>query len=370
LTQRSEAGFRVLQVSEAAGGGVLQMISSLSAGVHAAGHQVDVAYGRRPETPADVVAALPAGIGVHELPWTGRRSIAAQGRAGGQLRRLIRSLRPDVVHLHSSFAGLIGSLYIPRDIPTVYSPHAYAFMQPDSPRALRGAYLMAEMFTARRCQLVGCVSHSEADLARRYVRAPNVLTVPNGIPDLDPEALAARPPVAMTDDADRPPLVVAMGRIAPQKRAPETADILVALRDQADVAWIGGGSVVQDAKLRAAGVPVTGWLSHEAALVQLDRASVYLHWSAFDGQPMSVLEALARDVVVVASDIAPNREIVGPRQVVGSAGEATELTRRIITDRVFHDELLAEQRLRRSRWSAERMSSRWLDVYRHLTSMS
>ena len=41
-------------------------------------------------------------------------------------------------------------------------------------------------------------------------------------------------------------------------------------------------------------------------------AKVYLHWTAWDGLPLSILEAMANDVVVIASDIPANRELSVP----------------------------------------------------------
>ena len=51
-----------------------------------------------------------------------RQGAALCGRYGGGLR----SVRPDVVHLHSSKAGLAGRLAIRGGVPTVFQPHAAA----------------------------------------------------------------------------------------------------------------------------------------------------------------------------------------------------------------------------------------------------
>ena len=46
----------------------------------------------------------------------------AQLRAALALRRLVARVKPDVVHLHSTFAGFVGGLAVPRRIPCVYTP--------------------------------------------------------------------------------------------------------------------------------------------------------------------------------------------------------------------------------------------------------
>lgn len=349
---------RVLQVTEAPGGGVLEVVVALAGRLADEGHAVCVAGGRRPETPRDLLGTLPGGVRVEILPWAGRTA-RAQLRAMRALRRLVREWAPDVVHLHSSFAGLVGALALPRGVPSIYTPHSYAFEWAGLGRARRLALIGAERLIARRCTVVGAVSESEADLARRVARAPRVALVHNGISELDPDRLP--PPV------DRPrPVVIALGRIAAQRRPQATARILGALADAAEVCWVGGAPGDEDVAVRAAGIPVTGWLSRPEALERLGGATVLLHWSASDGQALAVLEAMARDVVVVASDIPPNRELLGAEQVCVTEVEAIALARRALLDPGERERMLAAQRVRRSRHSASRMTSEWLALYEQL----
>src|SRR6476660_5545947 len=45
-----------------------------------------------------------------------------------RLRRIVRNYRPDVVHLHSSKAGVLGRVAARLEgVPVVYSPHNFAF---------------------------------------------------------------------------------------------------------------------------------------------------------------------------------------------------------------------------------------------------
>jgi glycosyltransferase involved in cell wall biosynthesis len=119
-----------------------------------------------------------------------------------------------------------------------------------------------------------------------------------------------------------------------------------------------------------AGVPVSGWLAREQALEQLAHARVYLHWTAWDGLPLSILEAMARDVVVIASDIPPNRSILGPRQVFSSKADASKAIHRALFDDSYHQTLLRDQRRRRARYGSTAMRRGWEDVYRALALSS
>jgi glycosyltransferase involved in cell wall biosynthesis len=108
---------------------------------------------------------------------------------------------------------------------------------------------------------------------------------------------------------------------------------------------------------------VSGWVERDEAMERLASATAYLHWTAWDGQPLSVLEAMARDVVVVASDIDANRELLGPEQVCATEDAAVELLRSIVADPERRARLLESQRARRAGHGAARMVEAWRDVY-------
>jgi len=93
-----------------------------------------------------------------------------------------------------------------------------------------------------------------------------------------------------------------------------------------------------------------------------------VHWSAWDSHPLSVLEAMARDVVVIASDIAPNRDLVGEDQVAASADGAVALVSRALAEGDYRARLIESQRARRGRYGAGRMAADWLRVYRELAA--
>lgn len=350
-------GVRVLQVAEASASGTFEVLRSIAAGADARGHDVCVALGRRPQTPTDLAERLGGGIELRLLPWA-TRGPADQVRAARALRALAVAWEPDVVHLHSAFAGIVGSAAIPRGIPIVYTPHASPTARGSDGAARRAVYRLAETAVARRAAVVvGAVSEAEAALVRTQLRARDVRVVPNGIAELDPGSI---PSPARREGR---PLVVATGRIDEQRRPAESAAILSALTDLAEVRWIGGAPAGEDRPLLDAGVPVTGWLPREEAVDQLAGATAYLHWSAWDGLSLALLEAMARDVVTIASDIPANAEVVGPRQVAHDVAGAVALLRRVLTEPAFRAERVAEQHERRARYGVAAAVEGWLALY-------
>jgi glycosyltransferase involved in cell wall biosynthesis len=350
----------VLYVAEAFGGGMFEITRTEAEGVARRGHRVAIAYGVRPETPPNLRASLDPLVELIPLPWTAR-TLKAQVRAQLALRRLRQSWQPDVVHLMSSYAGLHGVLAM-KGVPKVYTPQAYAFTMASEPAHKRWVYLILESFVARHVDLVGACSLSEGAQARSLPGARSVAVVPNGIEELD------RDPIPRPLAARSEPTVVAMGRPLPQRQPEACARILAAVRDHASVRWIGGGapdSLAHQALL-AADIPMTGWMSRQETLVALGESTLYLHWTAWDGLPLSVLEAMAMDVIVVASDIGPNREVLGSQQVCRTEEDAVTLLRRLISDPGLREDFLHNQRERRKSYGADEMISRWTEIYSSL----
>jgi glycosyltransferase involved in cell wall biosynthesis len=351
----------VLLVAEAFGGGVFELVKVVAEGAAAQGHRVAIAYGRRPETPPSPRDLIDSEVELIELPWHDR-SAAAILAGTRQLRRLLRERNPDAVHLYSTFAGVIGSAVTPAEIPTIFTPQAYAVTMRNRRRGRRTLYKALERFASKRATVVGACSEDEGRLACE-LGAETVTVVPNGIPELDTNGVVFRRP-------DSRPRVIGIGRTVPQRQPEACARILSAVSDIASVAWIGGGGgslgVPGAESLRRAGIQPSGWLPREEVLDELADASAYLHWTGWDGLPLSVLEAMARDAVVVASDIGPNRELLGGKQVCSSEEEAVALLRRVLTDEELAGEMLANQRRRRAAYSGHRMIQGWLELYRGL----
>jgi glycosyltransferase involved in cell wall biosynthesis len=225
----------------------------------------------------------------HELPagkWAQLRAV----------RRIVGECRPDVVHLHSSWAGLFGRIVpMPRHTRVVFTPHGFGFQRLDLPRFMRLGFLLADKVLGVRTDVVLACSVHEATLSRRHRLARSVLHLPQELPLHVSAALcqAKRAPRA----ADGPIIVGMTGRICPQKGSDFFAAVARALRATAAgregfvLRWIGGGPEGSAAELEAAGVEVTGWLPQDISVKELASCDVYLHSAAWEGYPMTIIEA-------------------------------------------------------------------------------
>lgn len=206
-----------------------------------------------------------------------------------EMRRLTRQVRPDVVHLHSSKAGLL-RLLVPRGVRRAYSPHCYAFERLDVAQPVRRGFRAAEKALARFTDVVVAVSPHEAELASSLRATTEVVAVSNlgQISSFVPNGV----------DVER---VVTIGRIAPQKAPKRFAHVAQVAGDDIEFVWIGDGDPLLRHDLEKSNVRVTGWLSPDDVREELRSAGLYLHTADWEASPMSLAQALAAGVPLICS---------------------------------------------------------------------
>ncbi len=202
----------VLHVSEVSWGGVVSLLRDFTAEQVARGHQVSLL----------VPPVFPElGSGVHRLDWAlDRRRPGTYLPALRELASAVRRLRPDVVHLHSAFAGFFGRLplTVTGGTPVVYQPHAWSFDVFDDAR-LRTLAQRWERLADRRTDLLVANCEDELDEGRPLgLRTPGR---PLGVPiDVDhfhpvdePERARHRQALGMAGDR----ALLCLARLARQK---------------------------------------------------------------------------------------------------------------------------------------------------------
>ncbi len=210
------------------------------------------------------------------------------------IRKHYRKWRPDIVHLHSSYAGLVGRLtMIPRR-KILYSPHGYAFQRTDVNAVLRTCYLLIEYLLSLRCKATVVCGFGEQKLAesllnKTVICAPNFASI----------AQDQKPFQDKTFD------LVMAGRLTPSKDPCFFIETVKALSKKPDlkVLWIGDGDQDQVARLKKHGIELTGWVSGDEVINYLSRANVYFHSAAWEGNPISVLEAAELGLPILVRDI-------------------------------------------------------------------
>lgn len=352
------------------------MIKELCNGQVNAGLTVGIAFALREEAPADFRSQLDPRIQLYELN-EGRTT----GR-GGQVQieplqdfrmllrvvRIVFAFRPDIIHAHSSKAGLAGRLagLVYRGsgarVGVVYSPHGFAFLREDVSEARRWLFLLLERIGYRfGGVIVGC-SAGEAAIARERIGKSRVAVVENAV-NLSEVPLKASKP-------DRSPIVVVTtGRISPQKNPELFATVARSLSDQPIMfRWIGGGATTDEVKLRQLpGVVVTGWLPRSAALQELTKADIYLQTSRWEGMSVSLIEGMVCGLPAVVTDVVGNRDVVchGESGFIGrSEQDLVQFLLHLAADDTLRARMGARAReIAIERFALPRLLEQWRRVY-------
>lgn len=300
----------VLHVAQPTTAGVARVAADLVENQVARGWRVMVAC---PDN-GDLPGWTASGGGRH-LSWTATRSpgpgIPEETR---RLAALVADVAPDLVHLHSSKAGLAGRLALRGRLPTVFQPHAWSFLAVTGP--VRTATLGWERWAARWCDVIAHVSDDErrlgeaAGVRARWARTPNGVDVDRLSPAGTRQQAEARRVLDLPDG----PLAVCLGRLCRQKgqdlllqawpdvvrQVPGATLVLVGDGPDREVLRAAAGSGVL---FPGAAAEVTPWLTAADVVVLPSR------WEA--GLSLVAMEAMARSRCVVVSDVAGMREGIG-----------------------------------------------------------
>lgn len=358
----------VLHVTQPTTGGVARVVTGLARAQIAAGHAVTVAC------PPGAFAELAAAGGARWSRWDCTRqpgpSVVSELRA---LRRIVSATRPEVVHLHSSKAGLIGRLGLRGRVPTLFQPHAWSF-------AATGSVMgVAAVFWERHATrwtdlLLYCSRLEQATGQQRGITGPgrvvlngvDLTTYPRPAPG---EQAAARAALGLAGPG---PFAAVVARGCHQKG-----------QDIAIRSWQRVRQVFPDAVLFLAGAGVDVPAEHSCGVVALgprdDVRQVYLASdlvlvpSRWEGMSLALLEGMACARSTVATDVAGNREALLHGDLPGAGAivapeDADALADAVIT-RFARPEVLAAEgeaaRLRVMHRFSEQETTRCVeDAYR------
>jgi glycosyltransferase involved in cell wall biosynthesis len=331
-------------------------------------------------------------IGLHVVPDLVRQiSPLRDARCLGQLQRLIAELSCDVVHTHSSKAGILGRWAGWRertrrgDGPTVvHTIHGPPFMPVEGSalrrlktRVVNHVYTLSERFAARRCDAIASVAQAMTDqfLARTIGRASQYRTVWSGMeidaylppPDYTARRAHMRAALGLRDDD------LVIGTVARLAEHKGHDDLLTALADDLrqrpnwKLLWVGDGwwRSRLEARIDALGlrsqVITTGLVPSQRVGEHMWAMDILVHPSAREGLPRTVPQALLAGVCPVAYDVDGTREacidhVTGLLVPFADIPRLREAIVRLGTDATLRTRLAATgQTMCRERFSAEAM---------------
>ncbi len=333
---------RVLHVTECYAGGVSKAVDTLVDLAPDVDHHL-VWSGDEEPTHASGYRSL------HRMPRAPWAAIA-------EVRRAVHRLKPDIVHAHSSWAGVYTRV-TRVDAPVFYEPHCYKFDDMAQPGPIRYAFRLAEkMLTSRTVKTVVLSPHEEAlahslgsKVATHFL--PNVASV---LPT------AENGPTGFKTDRT----VMMIGRLSAQKDPDFFAKMARHARDfsaRIHFLWVGDGDRSTRHRLEDAGVEVTGWLSKAGLARVLARPALYFHTARYEGFPLSILDASAFEHPVAARKL-PAFDGFGIPSATSPLSSA-QLVSRILDGTGAHDAAVTASRNLNEKMSREAQRRALIDLY-------
>jgi len=251
-------------------------------------------------------------------PWSDAKSIF-------ELFRYFRTVRPDIVHTHTSKAGVVGRMAarLAGISNIIHTVHGFPF-HPGMPKLKYWVYKQIERWMAGITDIM--LSQSEEDVVTAFnlgikPRKGNLLHIGNGVDlvEFDPGKYSSRQrhqireglAIGMTE-----PVIAMIGRINREKGYHDLVDVLQKLRD---IPWqalfVGpdeGFSSIITQQINRYGlqdrIQILGSRGDIADLLAV--TDIYVLPSHREGLPRSLIEAQAMALPCIATNIRGCREVI------------------------------------------------------------
>ena len=297
---------RILQVCGSAAGGVRAHLADCARLLAADGHDVIV------EAPAAVLDGLDIEPARAEPLEIGPRPSLNDTLAVARLRRLGR--RADVLHAHGLRAGALAALALGRRrrgrtrlVVTLHNLTVGGRLT-----TLVGDRL--ERLIARRADLVLAVSPDLAERAQDLGTPHVELAIIPAVPPQQPAEPGASDAAAAEDAWPRSGArLLTVARLAPQKGLPLLLEAAAILSREVDagrltaftwaLAGDGPGREQAAERITAEQLPVTLLGRRSDAPALMEAADIVVQTSLWEGQPLTIQEALRAGTAIVATDV-------------------------------------------------------------------
>jgi len=315
---------RVLLVSEPGVDGVFRHVEALAAFLLERGHGVDLAYSdvrgsdRLLKLVADIETAGGRTLNLRVGNGPGPRDVGALMR----LRGLVKAARPEVIHAHSSKAGVLVRALRCLGVrqPLFYTPHAYYGLAGKG--GMKSALFNSIEAVLGRIGTTINLSDGEMSFAREVLRLPQrrlrLVANPVDTARFTPASMQRRLELRVALGVPEEALLLgSVGRLAFQKDPITLYRGFAAALKKSPQLWLyhlGDGELTAECEALAAELGIAGrivrqrYLSEPLAFYQALDGMILT--SRYEGLSFAVLEALACDLPVILSEVPGNLDFV------------------------------------------------------------
>ncbi|WP_035646659.1 glycosyltransferase [Flavobacterium sp. ASV13] len=299
---------KVVHVIEALGGGVYTYFRDLSTffGDDEINQNIETTIiysGNRKEIDAQKIKSeFSDGIKLIQVNMVRELSPFQDLKSAYNLTKELKKINPDIIHLHSSKAGVLGRVayfFLFKKKKLYYTPHGYSFLRTDISSTFRTIYWTIEKNFQRFFggTIVAC-GDTEQKIAQKLGPAK---LVRNGI-DIVSVQEHYKP------HQNEKLTIGIMARIT-AARNPEMFNQIALKFPDFNFVWIGDGELRH--LITAPNIRITGWiLDRKTVLKELNNIDIYMQTSLWEGLPIAVLEAMALQKPVIATNIIGNKDAI------------------------------------------------------------
>lgn len=288
---------KIVHIVESFGGGVFTYLVELANNLSAE-NEVVIVHGMREQTPDSYEEYFNENIKLIECKTLKRElSLKNDIKSIINIRKIISEEKPDIVHLHSSKAGIVGRLARIK-CRKFYTPHCYSFLANDIKIWKKKMFEIAEKILGlSSCRTIAC-SQVEYEAAKKIDK--KALVVNNGI---NYEAIKQY----LVDDDFEGIHIYTLGRICEQKNPKMFNSIALALPN-IKFHWIGDGPL--RGELQSENIKIYGWKNHEEALKITRNMNIFLLTSVEEGLSIALLESMYLRKLCVVSACEGNKSVI------------------------------------------------------------
>ena len=220
-------------------------------------------------------------------------SLGKDIKAAREIRKIYNEFKPDVIHLHSSKASVLGRLVLPSS-KIIYTVHGF-----DTIRVANRKFLPIERILQYRCRFIVGVSNYDYDNLMSEKIKHNVSVIYNGltIPVIDKDN-------ELNIFSVNKKNILSIARVSPPKRHDLFMQIAKILPEY-NFVWIGNLTPIEDTPDNCHFV---GNIPNAGAYCK--KADIFVLVSDYEGLPMTIIEAMSQGLPIVSSDVGGVHEIV------------------------------------------------------------